>query len=139
VQVKSQMIVFGGWSSTESFNDMWSLDTDTRAWSQVETGRFGSARWNHAAVSVATVPYWQVFVFGGGLACGRRGHACGEQGNADCETEKIGIVHGGSLHASTLWNRSGSRLNFGSSRGNEAGFLDLSQPRYLGCYRGLDG
>ena len=91
VQIKQRMLVYGGWSNTESFNDMWSLDTDTLAWSQVESGRFGHARWNHAAVSVDTVPYWQVFLFGGSSS---------EEALAESAKEKGG--EGGGFMGDTL-------------------------------------
>jgi dynein heavy chain len=63
--VKSTMLVFGGWNVTDKFNDLWSLDMETMAWSHVEGAEYSVPRWNHAALSVSAVPSWQVFLFGG--------------------------------------------------------------------------
>lgn len=65
VPCKQQMLIFGGWSTTAEYNDLWSFDTEKLSWSIVETGRFGPNRWNHSAVAVVAVPYWQVFIYGG--------------------------------------------------------------------------
>jgi len=62
---QNQMLIFGGWSSTAQYNDLWSFNTETMTWTIIETGRYGPSRWNHAAVSVVAVPYWQIFIYGG--------------------------------------------------------------------------
>lgn len=66
VACQSSMLVYGGWSSTAQYNDLWSFDTEKMAWSIVDTGSSKhSLRWNHTAISVAAVPHWQVFIYGG--------------------------------------------------------------------------
>jgi dynein heavy chain, axonemal len=62
---QDSMFVFGGWNATCRFNDLWCLQTDTLTWEKIEGGGFGNPRWNHASISVAAVPSWLVFVFGG--------------------------------------------------------------------------
>jgi dynein heavy chain len=59
------MLVFGGWSSTQQFNDLHVFDTDKLLWTNVAEAKFGPFRWNHAALCVPAVPNWQLFVFGG--------------------------------------------------------------------------
>ena len=65
VACKNLMLVYGGWSTTGEFNDLLSFDTETLAWAVVNAGTFGPKRWNHAAVSVVAVPFWQIFMYGG--------------------------------------------------------------------------
>ena len=81
VACKSAMLVFGGWSTTAEFNDLWSFNTEKLAWSAVESGRFGPNRWNHAAVSVVAVPFWQVFIYGGSGSGGEDARADKDKGS----------------------------------------------------------
>lgn len=71
------MIVIGGWSSSAQYNDVHILDCEKMAWSTVPEAKFGPFRWNHAGLSIPSVPNWQVFVFGGS------GAASPETGDAD--------------------------------------------------------
>lgn len=65
--VRTTLMVYGGWNTAECFDDLWSFDTTTLVWSQVETGSYGVPRWNHCGFAIEAVPNWQVVVFGGSV------------------------------------------------------------------------
>ena len=65
VPIKQTLLIVGGWSGLDTYADAFLFDTETRAWSAVESGKLWLPRWNSAAVSVPAVPFWQVFGFGG--------------------------------------------------------------------------
>ena len=65
VAIKHSLLVYGGWSGTNTYADAFLFDTQTCAWSACEAAKLWLPRWNSAAVSVPAVPYWQVFAFGG--------------------------------------------------------------------------
>lgn len=78
---KKLMLVFGGWSATAQYNDLWSFNTETMAWAQIHSATFGSPRWNHCGLSVVAVPNWQLFVWGGsGSASDDETAAAGDKG-----------------------------------------------------------
>jgi dynein heavy chain len=56
--------VFGGWNADKQFSDLWILDIETFSWNLTDA-KLGSARWNHACVSVEAIPHWKMFIFGG--------------------------------------------------------------------------
>jgi len=97
VAVRSNMLVFGGWSGTGSHGDCWSFDTLANAWAQVDVGGLPAPRWNAAAVSVTNVPEWQVFVFGGsGSAEVGGGGGGGEKGDGGFLSDTL-ILDSGSM------------------------------------------
>jgi dynein heavy chain, axonemal len=65
--VRTNLMVYGGWNSSESFDDLFLFDTVTNVWSQVEGGSYGVPRWSHCGVAIEAVPNWQVVVFGGSV------------------------------------------------------------------------
>lgn len=67
-RVRHQLLVYGGWNSGATFDDLFIYDTQKNTWSEVETGAFGVPRWNHCAMAIEAVPHWQVVVFGGSVA-----------------------------------------------------------------------
>ena len=58
--VRHQLLVYGGWNSGATFDDLFVYDTTKNAWNEVETGAYGVPRWNHTAVAIEAVPHWQV-------------------------------------------------------------------------------
>jgi dynein heavy chain len=68
----SLLMVFGGWNGNAQFNDLFLLDTERSLWS--------TFRWNMAGLSVAAVPHWQVFVFGGSGAVSPESEETGKGG-----------------------------------------------------------
>lgn len=60
----ANLVMGGGWSATQRFNDVWVFDTGKAEWTSLKCS-LGWARWNACAVSVPAVPHSLVFVFGG--------------------------------------------------------------------------
>ena len=69
VLAENNLIVMGGWSVSQQFDDVYVLDMETYSWSKPEFAcgpdNWGLCRWHFTAVSSFAVPYWKVFVFGG--------------------------------------------------------------------------
>ena len=86
VACKQLMLVYGGWSTTAEYNDLQSFDTETNTWAVIDAGTFGPRRWNHAAVSVVAVPFWQIFVYGGSGAGGEDMRADKDKGTYLADT-----------------------------------------------------
>lgn len=62
--VDKQLFILGGWNSAKQFDDIHILNIDTSTWSCAEA-KLDTPTWNHAAVSVQSVPNWKIFIFGG--------------------------------------------------------------------------
>ncbi|KAG2769665.1 Dynein alpha chain, flagellar outer arm [Phytophthora cactorum] len=62
--VKEQLLVIGGWNSFKQFQDIFVFDLPTKTWSLLSIPLY-SPICNHTCVSVAAVPHWKVFLFGG--------------------------------------------------------------------------
>ena len=65
--VRSTLMVYGGWNSSECFDDLHTFDTASNVWSSVDSGAYGVPRWNHCGFAIEAVPNWQVVVFGGNV------------------------------------------------------------------------
>ena len=64
--IELKVYIFGGWSSTAQFNDMYILDVevDPPVWSKCANS-LAAPTWNQAACSVIAIPTWKIFTFGG--------------------------------------------------------------------------
>ncbi|KAL8008331.1 putative AAA+ ATPase domain, dynein heavy chain region D6 P-loop domain, immunoglobulin-like protein [Plasmopara halstedii] len=62
--VNQRLLVIGGWNSFKQFQDIFIVDLPTKTWSVLSTSLL-TPIWNHTCVSVAAVPHWKVFLFGG--------------------------------------------------------------------------
>lgn len=64
--VEKKIYIFGGWSSSTQFKDLFVLDVDQDPpqWNKLNSDLL-SPTWNHAACSVMAIPTWKVFMFGG--------------------------------------------------------------------------
>ena len=69
VSAEGYFYVIGGWNCSEQFDDIHLLNEKTLTWTQPITAsgpnHWGPKRWNFTAVSVAAVPHWKIFIFGG--------------------------------------------------------------------------
>ena len=64
--IEKKIYIFGGWSSSSQFNDLFVLDTEGGAfvWSKLQSV-LNTPTWNHASCSVVAIPTWKIFTFGG--------------------------------------------------------------------------
>ena len=64
----SKLVIHGGWSNKEQFNDIWIFDVQTRRWEELvweEEAPSGPARWSHGAVVINAIPDPQLYIWGG--------------------------------------------------------------------------
>jgi dynein heavy chain len=64
----TKLVVHGGWSNKEQFNDVWIFDVVTRRWEELvwdEEAPSGPARWSHGAVVIDAIPDPQLYIWGG--------------------------------------------------------------------------
>ena len=69
--IERKIYVFGGWSASTQFNDLYILDLGSAsepgmipAWSKVES-TMEQPVWNMSTCSVVAIPTWKIFMFGG--------------------------------------------------------------------------
>lgn len=61
-----KIIIFGGWSNTTQFADLWIFDILNNTWVETEVTH-EIPRWYHSGLIVPAIPSWKYFIFGGSV------------------------------------------------------------------------
>jgi dynein heavy chain, axonemal len=63
---QDKLFIYGGWSYTSQFSNLWIYDIQTNEWFDPEISH-DQPKWNHVGIMAPSIPSWKYFIFGGSV------------------------------------------------------------------------
>ena len=63
---EDKIFIYGGWSYTSQFSNIWIYDIEKNEWFDPEISH-EQPKWNHVGIMASSIPSYKYFIFGGSV------------------------------------------------------------------------